>query len=89
MMTSLRRADTKRGCERSIDVIRALPDTPTVVTPKKNSPQPVTKAIRLKPSVTDYATFVATTSKVLGTTGPASRKTRPNKRLLSLMNLAS
>jgi hypothetical protein len=54
------------------------------VNPKKNSPQPVTKAIRLKPSVTDYATFVATTSKVLGTTGPASRKTRPNKLVLSL-----
>lgn len=56
---------------------------------EKNSPQLVTKAIRLKPSVTDYATFVATTSKVLGTTGPASRKTKPNKRFLSLMNLAS
>lgn len=53
--------------------------------PKKNDPQPVTKAIRLKPSVTDYATFVATTSKVLGTTGPASQKTRPNQRLLSLI----
>lgn len=66
-----------------------MPDTPPVVTPKKNSPQPATKAIRLKPSVTDYATFVATTSKVLGTTGPAAQKTKPNKRLLSLMNLAS
>lgn len=57
--------------------------------PKKNSPQTVTKAIRLKPSVTDYATFVATTSKVLGTTGPASRKTRPNKLVLSVANLGS
>ncbi len=57
--------------------------------PKKNSPQNVTKAIRLKPSVTDYATFVATTSKVLGTTGPASRKTKPNKLVLSVANLAS
>ena len=57
--------------------------------PKKNSPQPVTKVIRLKPSVTDYATFVATTSKVLGTTGPASRKTRPNKLVLSVANLGS
>ena len=61
-----------------------MPHTPPIVNPKKNSPQPVTKAIRLKPSVTDYATFVATTSKVLGTTGPASRKTRPNQRVLSL-----
>ncbi len=43
----------------------------------------------MKPSVTDYATFVATTSKVLGTTGPASQKTKPNKRLLSLANMAS
>jgi hypothetical protein len=66
-----------------------MPDTPPVVTPKKNSPPPATKAIRLKPSVTDYATFVATTSKVLGTTGPASQKTKPNKRLLSLANMAS
>ena len=45
-----------------------LPDPYHVVNPKKNSPQPVTKAIRLKPSLTDYATFVATTSKVPGTT---------------------
>lgn len=47
------------------------------------------KAIRLKPSVTDYATYVATTSKVLGTTGPAALKTKPNRRLLSLANLGS
>jgi hypothetical protein len=66
-----------------------MPDTPAVVNPKKNSPQPITKAIRLKPSVTDYATFVATTSKVLGTTGPASQKTRPNKLVLSVANLGS
>lgn len=57
--------------------------------PKKNSPQPVTKAIRLKPSLTDYATFVRTTSKVLGTTGPAAQKTRPNKLVLSVANMAS
>jgi len=43
----------------------------------------------LKPSVTDYATFVATTSKVLGTTGPASRKTKPNQWVLSIANLGS
>ena len=64
-------------------------DTTPIVNPKRNSPQPVTKANRLKPSITDYATFVATTSKVLGTTGPASQKTKPNKRLLSLANMAS
>ncbi len=62
-------------------------NTLPVVNPKKDSPLPIIKAIRLKPSVIDYATFVATTSKVLGTTGPASRKTKPNKRLLSLANL--
>lgn len=49
----------------------------------------VPKAIRLKPSVTDYATYVSTTSKVLGTTGPAAQKTKPNMRLLSLANFAS
>lgn len=56
------------GGTHAIDAFHRLPDNP-VVNPKKNSPQPVTKAIRLKPSVTDYATFVATTSKVVGTTG--------------------
>ena len=66
-----------------MDAAVHLPDPPSV-NPKKNSPQPITKAIRLKPSVTDDATFVATTSKVLGTTGPASRKIRPNERVLSL-----
>ena len=55
----------------------------------RSLPQAAPKAIRLKPSVTDYATFVATTSKVMGTTGPAARKTKPNKRLLSLANMAS
>ena len=72
-----------------IDAAEPLPHTPPVVNPKKNSPQPITKAIRLKPSVTDYATFVATTSKVLGTTGPASRKTKPNQLVLSVANLRS
>jgi hypothetical protein len=45
--------------------------------------------ISLKPSISDYATFVQTTSGVLGVTGPASRKTRPNKLALSLADLAS
>jgi hypothetical protein len=67
-----------------MDAAVHLPDPPPIVNPKKNSPQPITKAIRLKPSVTDYATFVATTSKVLGTTGPASRKNRPSQRVLPL-----
>ncbi|MBL9116101.1 MAG: hypothetical protein JNJ83_13925 [Verrucomicrobiaceae bacterium] len=66
-----------------------MSDTPPVVNPKKNSLQSIEKAIRLKPSVTDYATFVRTTSKVLGMTGPAAQKTKPNRRLLSLMRLGS
>lgn len=61
---------------------------------KKKTPSPPparaeVKAIRLKPSTTDYATFVRTTSAVLGDTGPASRKTKPNTQLLWLMNLES
>ncbi len=55
----------------------------------RSLPQVPPKVIRLKPSVTDYATFVATTSKVMGTTGPAAQKTKPNKLVLSLMNLDS
>lgn len=55
----------------------------------RSLPQVPPKVIRLKPSVTDYATFVATTSKVMGTTGLAAQKTKPNKLVLSLMNLDS
>ncbi|MFN0076744.1 MAG: hypothetical protein ACKVY0_09735 [Prosthecobacter sp.] len=47
------------------------------------------KAIRLKPSTTDYATFAATTAKALGMTAPTVPRTKPNKRVLSLMNLES
>ncbi|GEM_PF-1400983 len=47
------------------------------------------KSISLRPSPTDYATYVRTTSKVLGVTGPASLKTRPNARFLSLVKLES
>lgn len=54
-----------------------------------DTPQPVRKAICLKPSVTDYATFVRTTSQVLGTTGPAARKTKPNMRLFWLAKMGS
>jgi hypothetical protein len=48
-----------------------------------------TKAIRLKPSTTDYATFARTTAKALGLTGAAAAKSKPSKRVLSLMNLGS
>lgn len=55
----------------------------------RGAPQVAPKVIRLKPSVTDYATFVATTSKVMGTTGPAAQKTEPNRRFLALVNMGS
>lgn len=45
--------------------------------------------IRLRPSSTDYLTYVKLTTLVLGTTGPAAQKQKPNKRLLSLANLGS
>lgn len=47
------------------------------------------KGIRLQPCATDYATFVRVTSQVMGTTGPAAQKTKPNERFLSLVNLGS
>jgi hypothetical protein len=56
---------------------------------KKQIPIHGTKAIRLKPSTTDYATFAATTAKALGVTAPAVPRTKPNRRVLSLMNLES
>jgi hypothetical protein len=66
----------------SIDDMLPMQDTPHIVKPQKNSPQPVTKAIRLKPSLADYATFV-------GTTGPASRKTKPNQWVLAVAKVCS
>lgn len=57
--------------------------------PHQPPPSGEIQVIRLRPSTTDYATFVRTTSQVLGDTGPASRKTKPNARLLWLMNLES
>jgi len=40
--------------------------------------------IRLKPSTTDYATYVRRTARALRVTGPLARKERPSKRLLRL-----
>ncbi|WP_395751581.1 hypothetical protein [Prosthecobacter sp.] len=48
-----------------------------------------TKAIRLKPSTTDYATFAATTDKVLGVIASNGPRTKPNKRMLWLANSKS
>ena len=49
-------------------------------------PTPASKGIRLKPSVTDYATFAATTDKVLGVIASEGPRTMPNKRMLWLAN---
>lgn len=61
---------------------------------KKKSPRTVlqessVKGIRLKPCATDYATFVRVTSQVMGTTGPAAHKTKPNELVLRLANMIS
>ena len=73
-----------------------MPDTPPIVDTQKKTlqatsalPHAEPKAIRLKPSTTDYATYVAMTSKVLGTTGPASHKTKPSELVLSVANAES
>jgi hypothetical protein len=77
------------------DGVGAMGHLDGVMEPEKKAlisrslPQVPPKVIRLKPSVTDYATFVATTSKVMGTTGPAAQKTKPNKRFLELVNMGS
>lgn len=47
------------------------------------------KAIRLKPSTTDYVTFAAMTDKVLGVTASNGPRTRPNERMLWLANSKS
>lgn len=47
------------------------------------------RPIALMPSQSDYATYVQTTSQVMGVTGPASQKTKPNERFLSLVKLRS
>ena len=42
------------------------------------------QTIRLKPSTTDYASYVKRTSRAMKETGPASLKVKPSKRLLQL-----
>ena len=56
---------------------------------KKQTPNHGTKAIRLKPSTTDYATFAVTTARAMGVTGPLAPRTKPNKRVLWLANSKS
>lgn len=54
--------------------------------------EPVVSAvrpIRLKPSSSDYVTFVRTTAKAMGKTEPTASDLKPNPRVLWLANLES
>ncbi|MBK1881477.1 hypothetical protein JIN85_03560 [Luteolibacter pohnpeiensis] len=61
----------------------------------KNPQQPARKGeigykgIYLKPSSTDYATFARTTALAMGKSEPTGSALKPNKLLLSLLNLES
>lgn len=65
---------------------------------KKNQTKPPTagpdkvragQGIRLKPSISDYATFVETTANAMGRNVPPASEAKANKRLLWLVNLES
>ena len=45
------------------------------------------RPIRLKPSTSDYETFALTTADAMGKTATSASVRKPNKRLLSLVNL--
>jgi hypothetical protein len=49
----------------------------------------VLRAIRLRPSTSDYETFAKTTALAMGKTAGCASSPKPNKRLLSLLNLGS
>ena len=49
----------------------------------------VFQRIRLLPSSSDYATFAKTTANAMGRTEPTASTLKPNKRLLSLLNLGA
>jgi hypothetical protein len=49
----------------------------------------VFRTIRLQPSPSDYATFAKTTANAMGKTEPNASMLKPNKRLLSLLNLGA
>lgn len=42
------------------------------------------RAIRLRPSTTDYSTYVRRTARMLHAKGPVARKKKPSSRLLQL-----
>jgi hypothetical protein len=72
---------------------------PRIVNAKKKAiVQPVTPApakvrvsqeIRLQPSTSDYETFAKTTALAMGRSAACASKPKPNKCLLSLVNLGS
>jgi hypothetical protein len=47
------------------------------------------RAIRLRPSTSDYETFAKTTALAMGRTAMPASTPKPNKRLLSLLNLGA
>ncbi|WP_367870673.1 hypothetical protein [Luteolibacter sp. Populi] len=47
------------------------------------------RPIRLRPSSTDYATFIRTTADAMENPGLVNSKTKPDPRVLSLANLGS
>ena len=49
----------------------------------------VFQRIRLLPSSSDYATFAKTTANAMGRAEPSASRLKPNKRLLSLLNLGA
>ena len=49
----------------------------------------VFQAICLRPSKSDYATFAKTTALAMGRTERNASTPKPNKRLLSLLNLGA
>jgi len=49
----------------------------------------VFRTIRLQPSSSDYVTFAKTTANAMGKGEPNASMLKPNKRLLSLLNLGA
>lgn len=60
-----------------------IPATPT---PAKGR---MLRTIRLHPTTSDYETFAKTTALAMGKTTKAASASKPNTRLLSLLNLGS
>jgi hypothetical protein len=58
--------------------------------PAHGTPAPAkVRAIRLRPSSSDYETFAMTTALAMGKTASTASTRKPNTRLLSLLNLGS